>query len=797
MFSQVSQPHEFALQLAAVQQLAYRRLLTVVVGWLVVVAMAACTLCAQSAQPEEERQVPAQSIAGCAAVCSRQEGAPEPEDFGEELQVRSAGVASYARYSSDLQDSRSITDQQRKCRERAASVELTIDPSLEFYDEAVSGAKHHRAGFEALMAAARRGEIKVVIFENLSRLARDVGLTINTLKELVYRHHVRIISIDDGIDTETNQQWEYITVILGVQNEQYLRMLAKFVRRGQEGVVLDGLCVGDYCFGYGSEAVAEEAEDAEKEKRRGKNSKPKKKYVIVQEHAAWVASIFHWFVTERRSMRWITQELNKNNAPKDHRSSTEKWHHQQLRGVLTNRKYIGEWSWGKLQNFRDPLSGAIRQVERNPQDYEKWHRSLPELKIIDDDIFAKAQTLLAESASTLKGARRTNKKTGKPDGRLYGTTGDASERWPRHLLSGLIVCGECDRKFHVSGQKSQYMACPGYAVGECSCKTTLRRDLAESLITNEIMSQLMPEPGVVTELMREAEAAWHESHANRPTELLRTEQELAEVSRAIARLLDRCEVDDSADLSERLSIRCAQRDALKQKHAKLTSTPSEMATPPTEEWVVNQLKKMGEVLSNAGPAAHAAFRKLVDGRIVAYEIKTPGKCRYYQRLKFQVGLHAAIHSQLAADQLPVECGAREVEIDVRELPQYETLAEDIKADFDAGMSIGEIETKYGCSYTVVDRAMKHWHEVHGVSRPDGRSLRGRLPKKRACDRLLDEIMELWQQDLPVKEIAKRLDCGLETVRAAVVTWYESRGLPVPDGRERRKQIRLEQESRGE
>lgn len=172
------------------------------------------------------------------------------------------------------------------------------------------------------MAAARSGEFRVVFFENLSRLARDVGVTINTLKELVHRHYVRIVSIDDGIDTEINPQWEFIAVILGVQNEHYLKMLAKFVHRGQEGIVRDGLCVGDYCFGYSSEPISEESD------RVGKNLKPKKKYVIVKEHAAWVACIFNWFVIERRSMRWITRTLNKSGAPKDHRSSTSKWHHQ-------------------------------------------------------------------------------------------------------------------------------------------------------------------------------------------------------------------------------------------------------------------------------------------------------------------------------------------------------------------------------------------------------------------------------------------------------------------------------------
>jgi site-specific DNA recombinase len=153
-----------------------------------------------------------------------------------------------------------------------------------------------------------------------------------------------------------------------------------------------------------------------------------------------------------------------------------------------------------------------------------------------------------------------------------------------------------------------------------------------------------------------------------------------------------------------------------------------------------------------------------------------------------------LSSGSTSDQLKVELNGCNVECDVRERPQYENLAEDIKADFDAGMPLKEMEKKYSCSYTVVTNALNHWHDAHGVPRPDGRSLRQRLPANRASDRLMVEIMELWQQDLPVRDIAARLDCGLETVRAAVVTWHESRGLPVPDGRERRKRIRLEREN---
>src|SRR5699024_10409292 len=91
-----------------------------------------------------------------------------------------SGAGSYCRYSSHQQEERSITDQQRKCRSAAASREYAMDGSLEFADEAVSGAKRDRAGFEAMMRAARSRRIRVLYVENLSRLARDSVLTMGT-----------------------------------------------------------------------------------------------------------------------------------------------------------------------------------------------------------------------------------------------------------------------------------------------------------------------------------------------------------------------------------------------------------------------------------------------------------------------------------------------------------------------------------------------------------------------------------------------------------------------------------------
>ena len=62
-----------------------------------------------------------------------------------------------------------------------------LHPELEFFDEAESGAKHSRAGFDKMLAAARAGAITVLYFVNLSRLARDCVLTLQTLRRVSLR----------------------------------------------------------------------------------------------------------------------------------------------------------------------------------------------------------------------------------------------------------------------------------------------------------------------------------------------------------------------------------------------------------------------------------------------------------------------------------------------------------------------------------------------------------------------------------------------------------------------------------
>ena len=177
-----------------------------------------------------------------------------------------------------------------------------MTPSLEFSDEAVSGAKHSQEGFDQLLAAARPGRIKVLYLVNLSRLARDLILTLQTLRKLVFVCKVRVECIDEGLDTDQNENWQLLAAIFGVQNQQYLKTLAQNVFRGQVGVILDMLCVGDYCFGFSSEPIP-----GTESQRKGRLKLPKTKYIVNLNEAEWVIRIFNWFVVDRKSIRWIAR----------------------------------------------------------------------------------------------------------------------------------------------------------------------------------------------------------------------------------------------------------------------------------------------------------------------------------------------------------------------------------------------------------------------------------------------------------------------------------------------------------
>jgi hypothetical protein len=81
--------------------------------------------------------------------------------------------------------------------------------------------------------------------------------------------------------------------------------------------------------------------------------------------------------------------------------------------------------------------------------------------------------------------------------------------------------------------------------------------------------------------------------------------------------------------------------------------------------------------------------------------------------------------------------------------------------------------------------------------PDGRSRRKQLAKKGLEPpkyvRIADQAKGLLDDNMLMIDICKEVGCDRTTLTRAIAHWHQSRGLPAPDGRSRRKT--LEQKSR--
>ena len=704
------------------------------------------------------------------------------ESDSPNTQETSDGSSSYSRYSSDNQREESITDQQRQCQEKAKLNEHQIVPDLEFYDEAVSGTKLHRTGLDALLAAAKAGRIKTLYFYSLSRLSRESVITLPLLKQLVYNYGVRVVSVTEGIDSN-DTAWELIAHIMSIVHEQYLKDLAANVFRGQEGAVLTGLCVGDYCLGFTSVAIP-----GSELGRRGRNVKPRKMYVIDPVTAAWVARIFHWFVHDHRSLRWIARELNRLAAPKDHRASKPHWLHQYLPRLLRNRKYIGWWPWGEKQNVRDPLTGKVHQRDRSPEECQKWLRHLPHLQLIDNETFEEAQRRLKENDDVYAASR-------KEKGKLKGSQRGTCAAHPRHLLSDLIDCNNCGRTFYVGGSGGKYLFCSGYHMGTCSCQTQLRRDRAETMILNEIGGRILTSPAWREMVFQETLKAWQAHEAQIPSELVAAEKSLAEVEQKIINLVDRIENGQGGpELDERLAQRRAEKRGLTERVERLRRADQNRPPLPTQAWVDEQLRNLGEVLSQGTPAAAHALRDLVGGRIVVTEVRLPGRERHYLQGRFTIRVAAVVQALVGTlGNLPQDDNVshgEEIVIDFREPPAYEAESEQAKALWDQGWMMTRIGKEMGKAKSYVRKLIAFWFTSRGLPVPDGRSRRANLAQKHLLpplfEALADPVERLLQEGLLIGEIAERLGCCRDTVTKVIKCLRATRGLLIPDGRTRRK-----------
>ena len=151
-------------------------------------------------------------------------------------------AALYARYSTDKQREASIEDQARNCRRIADSEGWQLGKT--YQDQAVSGSRVDRAGYQSMLADAKAGKFDVLLIDDISRLSRDQVEAETTFRRLEH-WGVRIIGVSDGYDSEAKTRKVH-RAVKNLMNEVYLDDLAEKTHRGLEGQARAGNNAGGH-----------------------------------------------------------------------------------------------------------------------------------------------------------------------------------------------------------------------------------------------------------------------------------------------------------------------------------------------------------------------------------------------------------------------------------------------------------------------------------------------------------------------------------------------------------------------
>lgn len=397
----------------------------------------------------------------------------------------------YARFSTDLQNERSIEDQITLCRDYATREGINVVEVFE--DRARSGGSiMGRDGLLRLLDRAKEQSFDVVVVEALDRLSRDMEDLAGIHKRLSFLG-IEIRAVHEGVVN---------TVLVGLRGlvgQLYREDNAPEVRRGLAGRVGQGLNAGGKAYGYVS--VAGE---------KGKRS-------IIEAEAEIVRRIFEEYVAGR-TPREIARDLNNERVPPPRgrmwNASTINGNMQRGTGIIQNELYAGRLVWNKVRMIKDPDTG--KRLSR-PNAKNKWQTAdVPDLSIVSRGLF--------DAAQNRKQAR--------------SHTHPNQQRRPRQLLSGLLRCGA---GMSTNGKdKSGRVRIRGSAAtesGSCQYAKTFYLRSVESAVLIGLEKE-MRHPQVIAEYVRTYHDERKRLTAKANAKRAQFESRLGELNREIERLVD-------------------------------------------------------------------------------------------------------------------------------------------------------------------------------------------------------------------------------------------------------------------
>jgi len=466
----------------------------------------------------------------------------------------------YARFSSTLQNSRSIDDQISILNERCQREQWEVVDI--FTDYAISGAagidENARPGLNALLQRVEAGGVDQVLAEATDRIARHQGDAFAIRERIVYAG-ARLFTLSDGEVTEITAAFK------GLMDAQFRKELGAKIKRGQRGAVKSGRAPAGIAYGYRRANKL----DANGNLVRGLRE-------IDAEEAEIIRRIFSEYAANI-SPRYIAERLNSEGIPGPHgrgwRASTINGDRQRLNGMLQNQLYAGILVHNRTSKVTDPRSRKVR-IRPNPES-EWFSEPVPALRIIPEELWDTVQ------------ARRQ---------RIYGIP-YASQKRPKRLLSGICQCGICGGTWTVIGL-DRWGCARRRNGGGCTNNRTIGTEQLEGRVLAGLQERML-DPELVSVFVREYHQEYGRRSADRTRRRSKVEKRRDEAVAKVNRLVEAIAngADEFVEIRAVLAAAREDRDQLDAEMHEIDALPVIALHPGIAEDYRRQVRELARALT--------------------------------------------------------------------------------------------------------------------------------------------------------------------------------------------------------
>ena len=310
-----------------------------------------------------------------------------------------------------------------------------------YSDEAMTGTKSERPGFQRMMADALDGKINMIITKSISRFARNTVTLLESLRTLKEKN-VDIFFEEQNIHSISAKGELMITLFASLAQEESRSVSENMKWRIKKEFEEGNLWGGADCYGY---------------------KVVNKQFIINPEETELVKRVFEMYVAGLGTQA-IANKLNEEGIkPK----FANLWNKSTINLILTNYNYTGDLILQKT--FRENHLTKLTKINRG--EFDKYLVSNHHEPIISKELFELAQKVREERIHQFK------------------SIDNSKVRYP---YSGKIICGCCgDRYRHKRTKYSSFWVCNTFNTkGKAECQSKVVTDSELDRITLGIIDNL-------------------------------------------------------------------------------------------------------------------------------------------------------------------------------------------------------------------------------------------------------------------------------------------------------------------